>query len=1447
MTIETTKSSSSVSSSDGDPELIMFDDDSAINADESVSPCEAPIKRTSSTARPKPWPEDRADFDDDALASPAGPGLLRYCRYVVSSPGRFLRSQHNALLYSYMSPVLRHGANNHKQRKAMQRRDKKTRADHAVSSSEAGQPELIKEMSKADLYTVPRSMEAQHLADLFWSSRERQNPASPPSAYSFLKILWVVAKPTYLPGGCWQFLTVICQCSLPLLVRRVLLHLQDHPYESFRRQGLALAFAIFAVSLIQGISDERQKFLSFQTGITLRSAVVSAAHAHLLNMTPTGRAGLTSGEITNLVAVDAQKLFELAQEGHYAWSCPLAMVIVSVLLLLELGPAAIVGIGVMFVIVPIVQAIVRKMMTIRKARVTAADKRIEIISSMLQGIRFTKLNRYEERFHERVMDVRTQEVHFLRTELFYLSLTLFATVVSPVLATVLTFITYTLIDEDNIMTTSLTFTSLFLFAALRFPINYAGKFMGKAAQGFQACHRFSVFFARESMRDGGLMPALGSGVVTPFQDTCDTTSASASTEERYRYVPKHVMDVKRDSLSPLINVNASFCVGDSPEASFTVSDVSMTVRRSHIMCVVGPVASGKSTLVQGLIGEILPLPTKSQDPVFEVNGKVSYASQVPFILNATVRDNILFGEPFVKERYDRVLEACCLEADIAQFHSGDMTEIGERGVTMSGGQKQRLSLARVAYSQPDVAILDDPLSALDAGTGKKVFERLFKPHGTGLFSNTAVVLVTHASHFLNRVDSILVLVNGKSVFVGEWGDLASCHPTDPNELDAIESIRSSVQEDHSGDSHGDDNNSSSKVDESSPDSTVHAKLRTESDSEKGRIMTVEERKFGLSQMSTWISWFSYAGGWMFFIGVVVTMIMDRYFYVAIELWLAVWTQGADEPVYKLGRWYSPQTDGLNAQIEYIVTLLIIITISMVSTLLRTNWLIQGGARSASRLFSAMLSRLLYAPMDFFDTTPVGRLMNRFTYDTETLDVTLTMNMTVLMTSLGWILTGVILMAIILPWQLVPIMFVSVAYWTLVLHYRKSAVDLQRLDATSRSPVQAQLGEVIDGTSTIRTFGKSLYFSSLFRKALNENSGMMMNFMAAHRWLSVRIQLLGACTVLFAVAFVASFNDILQISPGIAAILIVWSANFTIALSFFVQGISESEASMTSLERAIAMTEISQEESRLLECMPVDAAWPSKGDISFEEVRLRYRPGLPLSLDGLSFCLKSGQRCGVVGRTGAGKSTLAAALFRLVELEGGKITLDGVNLSKIRLADVRGRRNGMAIIPQEPVLFPGTLKRCLDPFGDFSDEEVMDALNAVRGASRGLSNLETVVEEGGRNFSVGERQLICLGRAMLAKPKLLFLDEATASVDGETDALIQKMLRSRFVGTTLITIAHRLNTIMDYDCILVMSDGKAAEFGTPAELLSNDDGIFSELVESTGKESSAALRSIVFST
>lgn len=744
----------------------------------------------------------------------------------------------------------------------------------------------------------------------------------------------------------------------------------------------------------------------------------------------------------------------------------------------------------MFLIVPMVQYVVKRMMILRKLRAQAADERVESISSMLSGIRFTKLNRYEERFFSRVMERRKREVRLLRTELFFLSLTIFATVASPVLASAFTFITYSLIGPDDgegqhILTPSMTFTSLYLFAALRFPINYAGKFMGKAAQGFQACYRFAAFFHRESVWDLDSCEGNYDDAKTDRDDGVDsatTVDVEVCDSTRSRMPPiVDTIDVPENSATSssnlsgsdtLIDVNASFQVGSS-EASFTLSNIQLSVQRSQIVCVVGPVAAGKSTLVQGLIGEILPTTTTitaessaihagQSQPYCRIKGRVSYASQIPFILNATVRDNILFGEPFHPDRYERVLEACCLKSDIEQFHSKDLTEIGERGVTLSGGQKQRLSLARVAYSQPDVAILDDPLSALDAGTGKKVFDRLFRPvGGNGLFSNTAVVLVTHASHFLNRVDSILVLVNGKSAFVGSWDDLAHCRPEDLNELDAIEAIRSSVQESHSEEDPV-DNDAEDKTEQKyssrkqSPDTSKG--IGSHSDEEKGKIMTVEERKYGLSQISTWLKWFRYAGGVFFFGIIVITMAFDRFMYVATEWWLAQWTTGHDKPVYRFGKWYPAQTDGKSSQLDYVYTYLIILAISMVTTVLRTNWIIQGGARCASRIFVVMLSTVLYAPMSYFDTTSIGRIMNRFTYDTETLDLTLTMNMTMLMTSLGWIFTGIILQTIILPWQLIAIAFIVCMYWLLVLHYRKSAVDLQRLDATSRSPVQAQLAE-----------------------------------------------------------------------------------------------------------------------------------------------------------------------------------------------------------------------------------------------------------------------------------------------------------------------------------------------------------------------------------------------------
>jgi ABC-type multidrug transport system fused ATPase/permease subunit len=359
---------------------------------------------------------------------------------------------------------------------------------------------------------------------------------------------------------------------------------------------------------------------------------------------------------------------------------------------------------------------------------------------------------------------------------------------------------------------------------------------------------------------------------------------------------------------------------------------------------------------------------------------------------------------------------------------------------------------------------------------------------------------------------------------------------------------------------------------------------------------------------------------------------------------------------------------------------------------------------------------------------------------------------------------------------------------------------------------------------------------------------MLNFMAAQRYLGSRFQVLGSFLVLFAATFVVSYNDKLQLETGLIAMLVIWTSNFTITLSFFSQAVSESEAYLTSVERARDMAELPQEsEYETIDKYKVPSDWPREGKLQFSDVCLRYRPGLPFALNKLSFTANAGERVGIVGRTGAGKSTIAVALFRLTELTSGVITLDGHDLSKIGLSDVRGRQNGMLIIPQDPILFSGTLRECLDPWSLSNDDDIIEALDLVKIADarkRGNAALDDFVDEGGRNYSVGERQLICLARAMLAKPKVLVLDEATASIDRESDAFIQDMIRKRFEGTTILTIAHRLDTIMDYDSVIVMDGGKAAEVGTPKELLEIPDGLFSRLVDSTGRESAIALRKMV---
>jgi ABC-type multidrug transport system fused ATPase/permease subunit len=449
----------------------------------------------------------------------------------------------------------------------------------------------------------------------------------------------------------------------------------------------------------------------------------------------------------------------------------------------------------------------------------------------------TKLNAYEENYEKRVMETRAKEVALLKRELAVWACTLFMTVLSPVLATAATMSVYVLVDDSNILTAPRSFTVLLLFAALRFPINYAGRLVGRAAQALSAVSRLARFLDRE------------------VQDGLDNHFTEYASRDEGLVRP------------PMLLSKAGFTIGDGKDMGVTVSEFTLSVKKGEVVAVCGPVGSGKSSLVNGVIGELSPLSSESK---VELNGKVAIVPQTPFILNATLRDNILFGSPFDRDLYERVLDACQLRQDIEQLgRAGDLTDIGERGVTLSGGQKQRVSLGRAAYSRPDLVLLDDPLSALDSGTSKEVFQRLVRGEDA-FFRDAAVVLVTHASYFLNRCDQILLVVDGKSSFLGTWDELSNFESTDAKTIEAVDHMRKSVQE-----------TQSAAGDEAATSGAAKRNLVSSPDT----LMTVEDREHGLSSLKTWMLWFRYAGGAYFISILIVAMVIDRLAYVASEFWL----------------------------------------------------------------------------------------------------------------------------------------------------------------------------------------------------------------------------------------------------------------------------------------------------------------------------------------------------------------------------------------------------------------------------------------------------------------------------------------------------------------------------------------------------------------------------------
>lgn len=1182
-------------------------------------------------------------------------------------------------------------------------------------------------------------------------------------------------------GGFWKIGNDLAQFVGPLILNQLLQSMQEGGPAWL---GYIYAFSIF-VGVVFGVLCEAQYFQNvIRVGFRLRSTLIAAVFRKSLRLTHEGRRKFASGKITNLMTTDAEALQQVCQSLHTLWSAPFRIIVAMVLLYQELGVASLIGALMLVFMFPLQTFVISKMQKLSKEGLQRTDKRIGLMNEILAAMDTVKCYAWESSFQAKVQSVRNDELSWFRRASLLGAFNGFMLNSIPVVVTVVSFGMFTLLGGD--LTPARAFTSLSLFAVLRFPLFMLPNIITQAVNANVSLKRLEELFLAEER------------VLLP--------------------------NPPLNSALPAISIKNGHFSWDTKAERPTLSNIDLDIPVGTLVAIVGSTGEGKTSLISAMLGELPPM----EDASVVIRGAVAYVPQVSWIFNATVRDNILFGSRFEAERYERALDVTSLRHDLDLLPGGDLTEIGERGVNISGGQKQRVSMARAVYSNSDVYVFDDPLSALDAHVARQVFEKCIK----GELRGKTRVLVTNQLHFLSQVDRIILVHEGTVKEEGTFEDLSNNGMLFQKLMENAGKMEEYVEEKEEVETT--DHMTSKPVANGAvndlPKSASNAIKPKEG---KSVLIKQEERETGVVSLNVLRRYKNALGGLWVVMILFSCYVLTEVLRVLSSTWLSHWTNRSGPKVHGAG--------------YYNLVYALLSFGQVLVTLTNSYWLIISSLYAARRLHEAMLNSILRAPMVFFHTNPLGRIINRFAKDLGDIDRNVALFVNMFMGQISQLLSTFVLIGIVSTMSLWAIMPLLVLFYTAYLYYQSTAREVKRLDSITRSPVYAQFGEALNGLSTIRAYKAYDRMADINGKSMDNNIRFTLVNMSGNRWLAIRLETMGGLMIWLTASFAVLQNGRAENQEAFAStmgLLLSYTLNITGLLTGVLRLASLAENSLNSVERVGTYIDLPSEAPPVIESNRPPPAWPSSGSIKFEDVVLRYRPELPPVLYGLSFTVSPSDKVGIVGRTGAGKSSMINALFRIVELEKGRILIDGCDIAKFGLADLR---KVLGIIPQSPVLFSGTVRFNLDPFTEHNDADLWEALerahlkDVIRRNSLGL---DAEVSEAGENFSVGQRQLLSLARALLRRSKILVLDEATAAVDVRTDALIQRTIREEFKSCTMLIIAHRLNTIIDCDRILLLDSGRLLEYDTPEELLSNERSAFSKMVQSTGATNAQYLRSLV---
>jgi ABC-type multidrug transport system fused ATPase/permease subunit len=1225
---------------------------------------------------------------------------------------------------------------------------------------------------------------------------------------------------------------------------------------------------------------------------------------------PTIKAGqdesqVSSGAIINLMAVDSFKVAEICAYLHFLWAIsPVQCVVALVLLYRILGYSSIAGIGMMAALLPVNLVISKQFAKKQKQILAATDGRINTTNEVLSNIRIIKFFAWEQRFMDQVNEKRVVEIQHLRGRYILWATAATVWAGAPILITFLSFLVYTVVEKKDLVP-SVAFTALSLFQILRIPLDQLADMVAHVQESKVSVDRIEEYLNEPET-------------------------------DKYELLKNEQYDEFND---PVIGFDdATFSWGgkdqdlESADSPFRMIDLNVRFKVGQLNVVAGSTGCGKTSLLMALLGEMtrvrgevfLPGSRSREDlapdPKTGLTNSVAYCAQQAWLVNDTIKENIVFASPWDPIRYKRVIEACSLQRDLEILDAGDETLVGEKGVTLSGGQKQRISLARALYSKARHLLLDDILSAVDSHTSKWIFDRaLLGP----LMQNRTCILVTHnVALCMPYADFAVVIDNGRITAQGtaseviESGklteDLTKSLPASrapsriPSRAPSEETDGDGLGMEHT-DVNGNANGHQSKDDDDSKkkQQTGHHETKAE-----GRV-----------KLNIIVLYLKSMGPWYFWIFAAATFALQQISSVATNVWIREWAsaytrrdvanmaESRQSPITHSGTisglgsclrsgscvWPMPTStesaynvlSNYDVDVSYYLGVYAVLGIVyMIISFLREVVLFGGSLAASRKIHLTLMERVMRAKFRFFDSTPLGQLMNRFSKDIEAVDQEVAPVAVGVIHCLASIITIVILISVITPGFLIAGVFISILYFLIGKLYINSSRDLKRLESVQRSPLYQQFGETLSGMTTIRAYGDERRFIRENLKRVNTHNRPFIFLWAANRWLALRVDVVGALVSFFSGVFVVL--SVGRIDAGAAGLAMTYAVTFTENVLWFVRLYASNEQNMNSVERVKEYLDVEQEAAPIVPENRPPANWPSRGEVEFIGYSTRYRKDFDFVLKGITFKIQPGEKVGVVGRTGAGKSSLALALFRALEAEQGKILVDDVDIGLIGLSDLR---ENIVMVPQgkptcdpkisrtswltrpDPTLFTGTIRSNLDPFNLFTDEQIFDALrrvhliSAVPGASptdQGANgkhvalpsdelaaamgegspqsatnegstrsntpstsrpatanknlfeSLSSPVTESGNNLSQGQRQLLCLARALLKDPTILLMDEATASVDYATDARIQDTIRE--VKKSVITIAHRLRTIIDYDKVLVLDRGEVIEYGAPWDLL-----------------------------